>query len=208
MEKMLILLLRKGAYGRPVKMTTAELGAGLGMSQQNASRKLLELERDGYVERGKDGIALTRKGHASLAAAYSELREAFEESGIEISGTITGGLEEGGYYLSLDGYKKQIEEKLGFPPYPGTLNIRIDWEGLWKRESILRMEPIVIKGFKDRKRTYGDLYAYRCKVDGEGCFIILPLRTHHGPEVLELISERSIKEALGKKNGEKVKVVL
>lgn len=208
MEEMLILLLRKGAHGKPVKITTSELGAELGMSQQNASRRLLQLEGEGLLERSKEGIALTKDGYTRLAGVYSQLREAFEESRVEISGTITGGLEEGGYYLSLDGYKRQIMEKLGFVPYPGTLNIRIDEDDLWKRESILRLEPTVIKGFKDRKRTYGDLYAYRCSLEGEGCHIILPLRTHHGPEVLELIGPKNIKEALGKKNGEKVKVVL
>ena len=208
MDEILVFLLRRGGYVKPVRITTSELGAELRMSQQNASRRLLELERKNYLKRSNNGIKLTSKAYKELAGIYSVLKRVFEGRRLEISGIITKGLEEGRYYLSMDGYKKQIRERLGFVPYPGTLNVKIDDEELWKRQYILQLEPVVIAGFRDRKRTYGDLYAYRCKVEGQPCTLIVPLRTHHGPQILEIISPHNIKRKIGKKDGDLVRVIV
>ena len=208
MDEVLILLLKRRAHIKPVKITTGELGAEVRMSQQNASRRIVELEKKGYLKRSKEGIKLTRKAYNELAGIYSVLKHVFEGKRLEISGTITRGLEEGRYYLSMGGYKKQIKEKLGFVPYPGTLNVKINDEELWKRRYILQLEPIVIAGFRNRKRTCGDLYMYRCKVENQQCALIMPLRTHHGPQILEIIGPHNIKRKLSKKDGDMVKVMV
>lgn len=208
MDELLLVLLRHGAHKAPVKMTTSALGAEAGMSQQNASRKLLELEGQGQLERGKGGIRLTRKGCDLLADGYASLRRAFEGERLEIRGTVVGGLGEGRYYLSLDGYKKAIRQKLGFNPFPGTLNIKIDEDDRWKKQQLIQMEPVIIPGFMDRKRTYGDLFSYRCRLGDEECAIVVPMRTHHGPDILEVVAPVDLKKALRKKDGSRVKVVI
>jgi riboflavin kinase len=208
MDDILLLLLRHGAHLRPLKMTTTEVGLEAGMSQQNASRKLAVLEEGGYVERGKDGIMLTKKAYEELAAAYSSMKSAFEGSPIRMNGMIVKGLGEGGYYVSMGGYRRQMKEKLGFDPYPGTLNIKIDNEDLWKKQHVLQKDPVTISGFRDGRRSYGDLFAYRCKVDGQDCVLIVPLRTHHGPQIIEVICPFNFKKRLGKKDGDIVKVVV
>ncbi|HSB46852.1 MAG TPA: DUF120 domain-containing protein [Candidatus Bilamarchaeum sp.] len=208
MDEILLLLLRKGAHKSPLRMTTAELGAEAGMSQQNASIRLIQLEKEGLVERSKDGITLSKKGMDSLASGYAELKNAFEGSKIEFGGTVVKGLGEGGYYVSMEGYSKQMKEKLGFRPFPGTLNLKLDEQGLIMRQQMLNSEPIIIKGFKDEKRTYGDLFAYRCRIESAECAVIVPIRTHHGPEIIEVVSPHNIKKKLGKKDGDRVKVVL
>lgn len=207
MDEMLLLLLRHGAHARPARLTGAELGAALSMSQQNASRRLSELERSGYVGRTEGGILLTRKACGELSALYSSLKAAFEGGRLEIDGTVTTGLGEGKYYLSLPGYRKQIEKKLGFSPYPGTLNIRLEEADLWKRQHLLSLDPVVIRGFRDENRTYGDLFAYRCAAGGGKCAAIVPLRTHHGADILEIIAPHDLKRKLRKKDGDRVRVV-
>lgn len=206
MDEILLLLLRKGAYTKNLKITTAEIGQETRMSQQNASRKLLELENSGNIERSKEGIKLTKKSYNELAIEYATLKGFFEGKRLEIDGSITKGLGEGGYYVSMEGYRKQIKEKLGFEPFPGTLNVLID--DAWKKQCLLELEPIVITGFRDNERTYGDLYAYPCKLGSLDCAIIVPLRTHHGPEIIEIISPLNIKKELKKKDGDKVQVVI
>jgi riboflavin kinase len=136
MDEILLLLLKKGARKKPVKLTTAEVGEAAGMSQQSASRRLLSLEEDGMIERGQDGIALTKKANREIAGEYAALRAVFEEK-LEISGTVETGIGEGKYYLALDGYRKQMKEKLGFEPFPGTLNIRLPKSERWKKEQLL-----------------------------------------------------------------------
>ena len=208
MDNLLLVLLRHGAHKAPVRITTSVLGAEAGMSQQNASRKLLALEKEGYLDRGKEGIRLTRKGCDSMAADYASLRRAFEGERLEICGTIVSGLGEGRYYLSLDGYRKAIRQRLGFHPFPGTLNIKIDEDDRWKKQQLIQMEPVIIPGFRDRKRTYGDLFSYRCRLGDEECAVVVPMRTHHGPDIIEVISQSDLKKALRKKDGGRVKVVI
>lgn len=208
MDEVLILLLRKDAHTKPVMMTTTELGKLTGMSQQNASRKLAALEQEGYIERSKEGILLTGKARDGLGELYSSLRDAFGEKRLEIEGVISKGLGEGGYYVSLEGYQSQMKDKLGFRPYPGTLNIKIGESQRWKRQHLLQGEPIVITGFKGKDRTYGDLFAYKCALEGLPCAVIIPLRTHHGADTLELLCPFNVKKKLGRGEGDKVKVVI
>lgn len=206
MDEILLLLLRRGAHIKPFRMTTSEIGAQTGMSQQNASRKLLALEEAGYISRSKDGILLSKKAYDELAADYVVLKSVFEGKRLEIEGRITKGLGEGGFYVSMDGYRNQIKEKLGFDPFPGTLNIAVD--EAWKKQSLLQLEPIIISGFRDHDRTYGDLFAYPCKLGAHDCAIIVPLRTHHGPEIIELISPFNVKKELHKKDGDHIRVLI
>jgi len=208
MDDVLLLLLRHGAHLRPVRMTTTELGAEAGMSQQNASRTLMVLEKSGYLERKEGGIILTKKACDELGEAYAAMKGAFEGGKLEIEGTIVRGLGEGKYYLSLEGYRKEIKKTLGFIPFPGTLNVKMAPEDVWKRQQLLKTEPLIIPGFTDGKRTYGDLFAYRCRLEGTDCAIIVPMRTHHGPEVIEVISHSDIKKKLGKKDGGKVRLTV
>ena len=164
------------------------------------------LADNGYVKRTKEGLILTKKARDEIAALYASMKRIFEEGQMEIQGTITKGIGEGKYYLGMPGYMKQMKKKLGFEPYPGTLNIKI--KGNWQREQLLQQEPIIITGFKDKKRTYGDLFAYKCKLENEECALIIPLRTHHGPNILEMVCPFNIRKKLGKKDGQKVRVII
>jgi len=207
MDEVLLLLLKLGAHRKPVRLTTTELGRGTKMSQQNASRRLKTLEGLGYLERSAKGIQLTKKAYEELASEYALLRQIFE-SKLEIKGTVVGGIGEGRYYMSRDKYTKQIKDKLHFDPYPGTLNIRLKTDEKWKKDQLLSAEPIVISGFRGDERTYGDIYAYPCSIKGHKCAIIMPLRTSHGPDTLEIICGFEMRKKLRKKDGDELTVIL
>ncbi len=206
MDEVLLLLLKKGAHKKPVKLTTAEVGEGAGLSQQSASRRLLALEDEELIARSADGISLTKKAHEAIAREYATLKSVFEEK-LEISGSVETGIGEGKYYLGLDGYRKQMKEKLGFDPFPGTLNIKLGKGELWKKEQLLASEAIVIGGFRSRERTYGDIYAYPCELEGKSCAVIVPLRTSHGPDIIEIVCGFDIRKKFGKKDGDIVTVI-
>jgi riboflavin kinase len=206
MDEILLLLLKKGAHKKPVKLTTAEVGEAAGMSQQSASRRLLSLEEDDMITKGPEGTALTKKAYDEIAREYAALRSVFEEK-LDISGTVETGIGEGKYYLGLDGYRKQMKEKLGFTPFPGTLNIRLPKSERWKKEQLLATEAVVISGFRSKERTYGDIYAYPCELEGNRCAVIIPLRTSHGADIVEIACGFDIRGKLGKKDGDLVKVI-
>ena len=50
-----------------------------------------------------------------------------------LSGTVVSGRGEGRKYVELEWVKQQVKEKLGFDPYPGTLNLRLDEENVKRR---------------------------------------------------------------------------
>jgi riboflavin kinase len=207
MDELLLALLKQGAYFKPVKITTTELGKMLEMSQQNVSHRLSVLEKEDMVNRTASGIELTKKAKDRVDVLYADMKLIFEKEKLELSGVIVSGLGEGKYYLSMDGYRKQVKEKFGYLPFPGTLNIEIDENDMWKKQHILKMEPIIITGFKDKNRSYGDLFGYKCRIGDIDCAIIVPLRTHHGPRIIEIISRVELKKRLGKKDGDRIKVV-
>ncbi len=195
-----------------VRLTTAELGERLGFSQQTASRKLRELERMGYVRRergeGVPTLFLTERGVEVLRAVYYELGRLLEGGELMVlRGRVFTGFGEGAYYVSLPGYRRQFVEKLGFEPYPGTLNLRLDRESLRLRRKLELMEGIVIGGFTHGGRRYGAVKCFRAEVEGRvrGAVLLIE-RTHYGPDVLEVIAPVNLREALGLRDGDWVSV--
>ena len=202
-DELLLFLLRNNAHRSAARLTTTEIAATLGMSQQNVSRRLRVLEKEGRIRRGASGIALTDAGVAEMRDLLAMMQNAFSAR-LEMRGVIADGLGEGKFYLSKSGYARQMEEKFGFAPYPGTLNLKLDGDEAGKRRRLLQMEPVVIAGFTEGGRRYGDLFAYRAKADGVDCAIVVPLRTHHGQDVIELTAAVNLRKRLKKKSGDEV----
>ena len=192
-----------------VAMSSSALGDALGISQQAASKRLLALERDGLISRRREGrglaVALTEAGMAAVAPLYGGLRAALgggEE--LEFVGTVFTGLGEGGYYVSLKGYRKHFETHLGFKPYPGTLNLRLTSASMVSRRRKLKLLPgVAVPGFKDGKRTYGPVKCFRAVVGGRSKGAVLAIeRTHYDDTVLEVISPVSLRSVLRLSDGD------
>jgi riboflavin kinase len=207
-------LLSMGAKNNFVPITTSTLGKSIHRSQQAASKHLLELEQDGFIQRIMSGrkisVKLTQKGYDQIADMYNLLQKSLESipSAIELSGTLVSGMGEGAYYMSLKGYTKQFSTKIGYVPFPGTLNIKLDKkEHVEALRQLNSFEGIKIDGFSDGKRTYGWVKCYHCTLNGKiDCELILLERTHHDNSIVELISETDIRKKIGLKNGSKVTI--
>lgn len=194
-----------------IKVSCKELANRIGQSTQTASRRLKELEARGMIERTitKEGqfIAITEKGMNALYAEYSDYKKIFEvPNTIKIHCTVFSGLGEGRYYVSLEGYRRQFIEKLGIDPYPGTLNLRVVKEDMIIKKRLDFEEGIKIDGFTAENRTFGSVKAFKCRVNGLDVFIVIPQRTHYPGDVLEIISDKKLREALNLKDGDSVEV--
>ncbi|MET1124770.1 MAG: winged helix-turn-helix domain-containing protein/riboflavin kinase [Archaeoglobaceae archaeon] len=199
------------ASRRVLKISARELAEKTGTSLQTAARRLKELEEEGLIERNltKDGqfVVITEKGIDALYKEYLDYKKIFEgPEWIKISGRVFSGLGEGRYYVSLDGYRKQFREKLGFDPYPGTLNLKIPREQMHFRRMLEREEGILIKGFRSENRTFGDVKAFKAKIKDTECAVVLPKRTHYPPDVLEIIAPVKLRNSLGLEDGDMVEV--
>jgi riboflavin kinase, archaea type len=207
-------LLQRGAKHNFIQVTTTDLGKFIKRSQQAASRHLLDLENAGYIERLRKGpgfgIKITNRGYSEIELLFSALKYAIECTPftIDFKGRVVSGMGEGAYYMSLDGYKKQFKEKLGYEPYPGTLNIKlVDQIFVNSRREISRYPSIFINGFSDNSRTYGWAKCYKANIN-EGIVnnaaVIVLERTHYDDTMLEVIAPISIKETMGIKNGDEI----
>lgn len=211
----LFKLAELGASSRTVKVSTEYLAEKTGASQQTASRHLITLEKLGWIKRTvtPEGCLtrITPQGVAKLKKLYSELRLIFESAyppSITLEGTLFTGLGEGAYYVTKEGYRKQFMEKLGFDPYPGTLNLKLTSEYDIKSLSELETYPAVtLEGFEDESRTYGAVRCYPAIINNkEKGAVINALRTHYGESVIEIVSPTYLRSRLKLKDGNKVKV--
>ena len=162
---------------------------------------------------GKTYVKLTKKGVSSGASLYSTLSRVYgstEKEKIEIVGTVFSGLGEGAYYISMKGYKKQFLAKLGFEPFPGTMNLRLDSPVYRKvRRDLETMKGIHIDGFKDGKSTFGGAECFRATLNGkvEGAVLVIE-RTIHDDTVLEIISPVNLRKQFRLKDGDPVTVTI
>ena len=166
----------------------------------------------GWVELLERGRLYTPKhppkpGARVYEASSDVLKKIFEkEESFIIRGRVFSGLGEGRYYVSLEGYRKQFIEKLGFDPYPGTLNIKIQKEELYFRRRLDGEEGILIKGFTTKDRTFGDVKAFKCRVGEIKGAVVIPQRTHYPIDVLEIIAPVRLRDVLNLKDGDFVEV--
>ena len=209
-------LLQRGAHYNYIVITTSDLGKDIKRSQQAASRHLLDLENAGYIERLRKGqtfrIKITNRGYSEIESLYSTLKSAIESIpfSIDFEGTVVSGMGEGAYYMSLEGYRKQFKDKLGFEPYPGTLNVKlIDQIFMNARREIGRYPSVFINGFSDNLRTYGWVKCYKANINkgavNNAAALVLE-RTHYDDSMLEIIAPICLKEAIGIQNGDRISI--
>jgi len=195
-----------------VNLSSRELGKLIGVSQQSASQRILELVRDGLVARDlatrRQRIRLAPKGAEVLRKEYADYQRIFEvRETLTISGTATSGLGEGAFYMRQKGYKDQFRKKLWFEPYEGTLNLRISGADLAKLRILQDNPGIEISGFEAGGRTFGGAKCFLATMGHVDCAAIMPIRTHH-TDVLEVISKHYLRTALGLKDGDVVELIV
>lgn len=209
-------LLSKGAKHNFVTITTDSLGKSIKKSQQAASKYLLELENNQFIERIISGrnisVKITPKGFSEMVKLSTTLQKSLDSfpSHVELNGTLISGMGEGAYYMSLKGYTKQFQSKIGYIPFPGTLNVRLDKK--IHQEAIKQFEVLggtTIESFSDGKRTYGWVKCFHAKINHSiDCELIILERTHHDNSIIELISKVCIRK-LGKlKDGSQITITI
>ncbi len=211
----LLKLAEMGAHRRTAKISTEFLARKLGVSQQSASRHLIELECRGWIKRTTtpEGclIKITDVGVGELKKLYASLRFLMETAyppSITLEGVVFTGLGEGAYYVTRDPYRRQFMEKLGFDPYPGTLNLKLVTDYDIKTRSELEAYPAIeIEGFKNENRTFGPVKCYPAIIENKAKgALVSALRSHYDSSVIELIAPVYLRKHLALKDGHKVKV--
>ncbi|MCK4614013.1 MAG: DUF120 domain-containing protein [Thermoplasmata archaeon] len=114
---------------------------------------------------------------------------------LKLRGKIVPGVGEGKEYLSIPEYTEQFTRLLHTPPFPGTLNIRLEGIGSAELEDIEKLKEhkgILINGFeKDGKEYYPGISLPCTLLIGKeeiNGLLFFPEKTAHSPVIVEVIS--------------------
>lgn len=122
---------------------------------------------------------------------------------ILVKGRVFSGLGKGSEFLKLPWVRRQIEEKLGFKPYPGTLNIKID------EHSPLRDNPEWADWIEITPEPgYCHGKCIKCYINEIECAIVMPEIAGYPADVLEVIAPINLREKLGLRDGDLLTVVV
>ena len=209
-----------GGLDEHVELASAEFATLLDLSQQTASRRLIELTEAGLIGREmgvrKQRIRITEEGRSCLQQEHLLYQRLFEQRDrLNVSGAVKAGLGEGRYYLSRPGYKAQFLRHLGWEPFPGTLNLELTGAETNKLRLLKRNPVYTIEAFQAEGRTFGGVWCLPARVGpsrlGKGedleCAAILPHRSHY-TTTLELIAPVRLRDALPCVDGQLLDVVV
>ncbi len=207
-----------GGFRGTHKTSCSDLGETLEVSTQTASRRLQRLEELGLIDRDTvaDGqwIAITDDGRQRLHAEYTDYRRLFEQgTRIELAGAVESGMGEGKHYVSRPGYMRQFRDRLGYEPFPGTLNVGLTEASEQRRGGLSSLDAIRIDGFETADRTFGPAVCYPAQliatdVQYDQAHVIEPERTHHAADSIELIAPDRLRDVLALADGDQLRVVV
>lgn len=209
-----IFTLRKiallGGIDGYVAISSRELSDILEVSQQSASKKILELLDEKLIVRDlgakKQRIKITDKGIKELKKVYNEYYRIFEPNDhVIIHGEVTNGMGKGGHYICQPQYMQQFKKILGFIPFEGTFNLIIDKDDIDKFEIIKNSTGYRINGFVDRGVSFGNVVAYKARIYNINCAVIIPEKSHY-KEIIEIICQYHLRRTLSLNNGDRVSI--
>lgn len=118
-------------------------------------------------------------------------------------GEVFSGEGKASQFVEISWAKSQIEERLSFKPYPGTLNVRLS------RKEANRLKPIL-------KKSKGIMIVPTTGFYSATCFhimimntrgaIVIPHTPNYPPNVLEIIAPVNLRGALSLKDGDLVEL--
>ncbi|MDP2841884.1 MAG: DUF120 domain-containing protein, partial [Candidatus Methanoperedens sp.] len=98
----------------------------------------------------------------------------------------------------------QFIEKLGFTPYPGTLNVKLDTPSVDIRKGI--SADLEISGFTKDNRTFGRGSCFNIMIMDIKGAVIVPERTHYPEDIIEIIAPVNLRKYLKLRDGSTVEV--
>jgi CTP-dependent riboflavin kinase len=118
-----------------------------------------------------------------------------------IRGIVCEGEGEARGFTQLDWVRAQFRHKLGFDPYPGTLNLQIENAGAlarWRMQPGISIEP---------SPGYCAAKCFRVQLNGQvSAAWIIPTVPGYPEDIVELMAPVLLREALNLRNGDTVSI--
>jgi len=124
-----------------------------------------------------------------------------------LKGKIVSGARQAAFFTQLDWVQEQVEEKFGFRPYPGTLNLKIESKysaviELLQKEKLVELIP------PDPQFCIAKTIS--ASIGGLEGIVIIPEEdvNIHAANILEFMAPVKVKDALGVKDGDRLELML
>jgi riboflavin kinase, archaea type len=121
-----------------------------------------------------------------------------------LNGKVISGEGNGKKYLSLPWVKKQVEEKLGFTPYPGTLNLQLSTGSVARRKLLEKINALQIFPLEG----YCVGLIFKAYFNGLECGIVIPQVENYPKSLLEIIAPENLREKFRLTDGKNVAVTV
>jgi riboflavin kinase len=124
---------------------------------------------------------------------------------IKVRGRVSTGKGAGRRFVAIPWARQQINEKLGFDPHLGTLNLRL-------QESVAKKLKETLKKLRGVEIASPEaLFPARCfkaLIMNIECAIILPEKPDYPPDVLEVIAPVHLRSRLSLRDGDEVEMAI
>lgn len=114
-------------------------------------------------------------------------------------GVVVKGMAKGATFVAMPFYQKQFVKKLGFAPFPGTLNLRVEMK---TKKKITAQKGIRIAG----RGGKGGAWCFPVKVNSLPCIAIIPDKSTQTKNVVEVLSRHNLRKKLRLRNGCRVRL--
>jgi riboflavin kinase len=111
---------------------------------------------------------------------------------IFFEGTVFSGKGRGKKFVELPWFKRQVEEKLGFSPYPGTLNLLLTDKNVENRRLLEISDSLTV----EPQTGYYSGIMFRAKIDAMECAVVIPIMPNYPNDVLEITAPVCLREQL------------
>ena len=124
-----------------------------------------------------------------------------------LEGKIVSGAQQAAFFTQLDWVQEQLQDKYGFKPFPGTLNLEIEGEHSAFIETLQKKKLIELVPPDPKFCTAKTIPAIIGDIEG---VVIIPEEdvNIHAANIIELIAPVKVKEALDVKDGDRLELLL
>ena len=121
-------------------------------------------------------------------------------------GRVFSGSGRGAYYVGHPEYVKRFRKLLGYAPFPGTLNVRMDSEKDIRQRRLLRLrgEGLRIEEFRVAGERFSSVNCLKGQLVEQAVALLIVAITEYDDSVLELVSPVNLREKLRLQDGSAV----
>ena len=122
---------------------------------------------------------------------------------LKVRGRVFSGMGKGRYYVGHPEYQKRFEVCLGYRPYPGTLNLKLEDDALiGDLKHLRKMGGVIVDSFVRDGESFSALNCFNGMMNGQIVTLLFIDVTFYNESVAELISPVFLRDKFGLKDGD------